>query len=115
MINCLQKHCANKILSLGGGEEFLFILLQTTSAQAKIVADKIREKVKYIPVEHDGSIFEVTVSMGFSEISQQHSSVVDAISSADEYLYIAKESGRDQVQPSEISEISLDITLEVST
>lgn len=82
-----------------GGEEFLFILPQTDSQQAQIVADKVRNKVKSIPIEHDGHIFEVTVSMGISELTRIHSDVGQAISKADEFLYMAKENGRDQIQP----------------
>lgn len=82
-----------------GGEEFLFILPQTTSIQAQIVADKLRNRIKSIGIEHNGNLFEITVSMGISELTKKQSNVQDAISKADEYLYVAKENGRDQVQP----------------
>lgn len=82
-----------------GGEEFLFILPQTSSEQAQIVAEKVRDKVKSIPIEHDGNIFDISVSMGISELTRIHSDVEKAISKADEFLYMAKENGRDQVQP----------------
>lgn len=87
------------IVARWGGEEFLFVLPQTTSYQAQTVANKIRDKIKSTAIEYEGALFEITVSMGISEITTKKSDIENAIAKADEYLYKAKANGRDQFQP----------------
>lgn len=87
------------IVSRWGGEEFLFILPQTSCVQARIVANKIRDCVNAISIEHNGALFEVTVSMGISEITKTNNNIKDAIALADNHLYKAKANGRDQFFP----------------
>ena len=87
------------IVSRWGGEEFLFILPQTSAKQAQVVAAKIREKIKAISIEHNGNLFDITISMGISEINNKNTDIKAAIVMADEYLYQAKSNGRDQYYP----------------
>lgn len=95
-----------------GGEEFLFILPQTTASQAMIVANKIRDRVKSTTIEHEGVMFDITVSMGISELTPANNVMAKAISIADEHLYHAKENGRDQIQP--VSSASNTIPLQLN-
>ncbi|BDX05944.1 GGDEF domain-containing protein [Planctobacterium marinum] len=87
------------IVSRWGGEEFLFILPQTSALQAQIVADKVRDKIKATSIEHNGNLFDITISMGISEINKKNTDINTAIAMADKYLYQAKSNGRDQYYP----------------
>ncbi len=102
------------IVARWGGEEFLFVLPQTTSLQAQIVANKIRDKIKSTAIEHEGAIFEITVSMGISEITHNKSDIENAIAKADENLYKAKSNGRDQFQPAAPDSTNAPISLDAS-
>lgn len=102
------------IVARWGGEEFLFILPQTNSDQAQVVANKIRNKVKSISMEHDGCIFDITVSMGIGELTRENADISQSINIADQNLYLAKNNGRDCVYPLKNSANEASSALEVS-
>ena len=76
-----------------GGEEFLLICPETTLEQAIGVADKIRIKLEQH--EFEGGIHQ-RVSAGVMALAD-NMSVDQLLSAVDKQLYIAKESGRNQV------------------
>lgn len=76
-----------------GGEEFLLICPETTLQQAIGVADKIRSKLEQH--EFEGGIRQ-RVSAGVMALSEGMT-VDQLLSAVDKQLYIAKESGRNQV------------------
>mgnify|MGYP005987960631 CR=1 FL=1 len=81
-----------------GGEEFLFILPQTTAANANVVAEKIRVQIQnHISYYQDKEI-KVTASMGIEQFDGTRS-IDEVINSADKQLYKAKDTGRNQVFP----------------
>lgn len=77
-----------------GGEEFMFILPMTSLDQGLPVAEKIRAAIEAAPLEPVGRI---TVSIGAQEASESDSDRDVAVQLADEWLYKAKKSGRNQV------------------
>jgi diguanylate cyclase (GGDEF)-like protein len=79
-----------------GGEEFAILLPNTTLAQAACVAEKVREAVSRVVVEHDGREIAVTVSGGLAAIAADETADT-LIENADIALYAAKESGRNRV------------------
>lgn len=79
-----------------GGEEFLALLSETDTSGAVIFAQKVRKHVQKARFMYKGERIAVTVSCGVSERAL-HSSLLNVINSADEYLYEAKENGRNQV------------------
>jgi diguanylate cyclase (GGDEF)-like protein len=85
-------------VSRWGGEEFLFILPQTTPENASIVTDKIRKQLQKHTFNYESKQINVTVSMGIEQFNGQQS-IDEVINSADKYLYQAKQSGRNQVFP----------------
>jgi len=77
-----------------GGEEFLILLPKTTAQQAFQIAEKIRITI----MEEDFSPAQnITISAGITEYIQGDTTE-KIIQRADEELYKAKESGRNQIQ-----------------
>ncbi len=77
-----------------GGEEFSILLPQTTSEEAEIIAERIRQKVYTTKFPNR----QVTVSIGVASSSLALNSVENLISAADKALYEAKNRGRNNVQ-----------------
>ena len=79
-----------------GGEEFAIILPETSASSATNVAEKLRKAVarKEIP----GVPRPVTISIGVSEYPANGITRDELISAADSALYLAKQSGRNQVR-----------------
>lgn len=81
-----------------GGEEFAIILPSTERFLAIQVAERIRESIANTTVEYDQQILQVTASIGLAFYQAGDSKSVSAlIKEADQYLYQAKQQGRDQV------------------
>jgi diguanylate cyclase (GGDEF)-like protein len=77
-----------------GGEEFTVILPETPLPGAVQVAERIREKIAALQFPGIGS---VTASIGVSNYPLNALSKEDLIRIADQALYVAKNSGRNQV------------------
>jgi diguanylate cyclase (GGDEF)-like protein len=82
-----------------GGEEFAVILLHADVVQMMEVAERIRRIIEETPFPNEESqpMGRITVSMGGSCLCDGMTTVEDLIKSADEALYRAKRSGRNQV------------------
>ncbi|MBN2717284.1 MAG: diguanylate cyclase [Deltaproteobacteria bacterium] len=78
-----------------GGEEFFVLLPDSTLEAGHMVANRIRSKVASA---NWPEVKTVTVSAGFAQVNAQHATIEQLIESADRLLYIAKESGRNQVR-----------------
>lgn len=77
-----------------GGEEFSILLPQTTSEEAAVIAERIRERVE----KECFATRPVTVSIGIASSSLSLNAPRDLISAADKALYAAKRNGRNNVQ-----------------
>lgn len=84
------------IIGRFGGEEFLALLSNTDLKGGVVFAEKVRKHVENAKFIYKGQRIAVTVSSGLSE-RDVHTSLQAVVNSADEYLYIAKNSGRNQV------------------
>lgn len=81
-----------------GGEEFLMILPNTVEQKADIAAERVREAIEKYVIKYDDKDIRVTISIGVASIaSDLPGSLNDFIKKADEYLYKAKNSGRNKV------------------
>jgi len=80
-----------------GGEEFVAILPLTGCSGAHLVAERIRAKIEETVFEHDGLKIRLTVSVGFACFPVDAEDQQQLIAKADEYLYYAKEHGRNMV------------------
>jgi diguanylate cyclase len=80
-----------------GGEEFVALMPETSRAEAKIVAEKLRKKIESSPFNFKKEPVQITVSFGISEFTKEDNPN-DVFERADKALYQAKEKGRNQVQ-----------------
>jgi diguanylate cyclase (GGDEF)-like protein len=82
-----------------GGEEFAVLLPETDWPEAFEVAEKLRMRIEEIEVEapEQPAPIGTTISMGVASFSRDSLALENLISSADEALYSAKESGRNKV------------------
>jgi len=83
------------IVARYGGEEFIILLPDTKKENALIVAQKILNAVKEIPITFRED--PITVSIGLAS-SRETENYEDIIKLADERLYKAKQNGRNRVE-----------------
>lgn len=83
-----------------GGEEFAVILPDTSQDNAAMVAEGMRLAVEGLAMEHpESDLKKVTVSSGvFSCVPEDKAQAELMLQKADEALYVAKQSGRNQVR-----------------
>ncbi|MBQ0719479.1 MAG: GGDEF domain-containing protein [Gammaproteobacteria bacterium] len=84
-------------LARWGGEEFIIFLPETPGETARIIAERLREKVSVMSLPSKLDNMALTVSLGAAENDQGNLSLDALISAADKYLYRAKDGGRNQV------------------
>ncbi|MBF8661527.1 MULTISPECIES: response regulator [Pseudomonas] len=83
-----------------GGEEFALVLPNTSPGGARLVAEKLRQSVQGLAIEHmaPSAGAHLTVSVGLAtQVPPIGSHCRQLISAADKGLYQAKNSGRNQV------------------
>jgi len=80
-----------------GGEEFVLILPETNGDGARMIAERIREKVEKCRFKNEGRVHSVTISCGIAEFDKEKTADhTHLIRVADDALYQAKESGRNR-------------------
>ncbi|MGI0483232.1 diguanylate cyclase [Geminocystis sp. CENA526] len=92
---------SSDFLARYGGEEFAIILPNTPLEKAVILAEKLRQEIEKLKILHKKSQVSkyITLSLGVaSVIPSGDSSIESLIKMADNALYHAKESGRNQVK-----------------
>lgn len=90
-----SKVRTSDIVGRWGGEEFLFVLPETTCKGAMVVVERIRNAVSEIRVNCSGAEISFTMSLGLSyqtENPQRESIVIEA----DKALYKAKSDGKNR-------------------
>ncbi len=82
-----------------GGEEFGIILPNSTTAQANMIANRIRRTLSEIPLFNvEGkTIPKPTISQGIANMPEHTTDADELVIIADRALYRAKDKGRDQV------------------
>ncbi|MCP4605082.1 MAG: diguanylate cyclase [Proteobacteria bacterium] len=81
-----------------GGEEFVVLCEGTSTDGAVKLAERIRKDLENQVFRTDKSEFNVTISMGVATFPFHARTREDLVERADAALYMAKESGRNQVQ-----------------
>ena len=86
------------MLARYGGEEFVVVLPDTHAEGARCVAERIRERVAQTPFQVSDETINVTLSIGVSSYVPTSADVSQSLfNEADQALYTAKNSGRNQV------------------
>lgn len=112
---CLQKVAlalnssvrSSDLAARYGGEEFVVVLPDSNTDTAKIVAERIRSKLKAMQIPHSGANASKCVSLSMGIASLDHNQVVSAeelLEAAERALCQAKEQGRDRAIVCESSE-----------
>jgi len=91
---------ASDILARYGGEEFVFLMAETPADEARILLERLRIRLESQPLIWRNETIWMTASFGFATGDPDLCpDAVDALmSAADRALYLAKESGRNQVR-----------------
>jgi len=96
-----------------GGDEFAIILPETTSAQAVVVADRLRKEVNVkcghemmahihaATGSHPLEVPDVTVSVGVASFPEHASMTETLVKAADDAMYVSKRSEKNKVVVSE--------------
>lgn len=92
-----------------GGEEFILLLPHKSTAEAIILAERLRTLIEESVINFEGTDIKITMSFGVSEINPELTTE-ENVEAVDAKLYYAKEHGRNRV----ISEIPSDETAESS-
>ena len=88
-------------LSRWGGEEFLAVLPATSAAEALVMAERLADRVRSLPLVNDDIRQALTASIGVAEWGGPDDTVAQLLARADAALYQAKRNGRDQVRAAE--------------
>jgi diguanylate cyclase (GGDEF)-like protein len=80
-----------------GGEEFALVFPDTDLIGAYAACDRLRSMVELNEILADAHKIRLTVSIGLTEITENASDAAALLKRADELLYVAKNSGRNQV------------------
>jgi diguanylate cyclase (GGDEF)-like protein len=84
---------AEDTLARVGGDEFAWILPETTADEARLAVERARHSI----LGGDGQLPQVTISAGICD-SRQTSEPTELVRLADRALYSSKEHGRDQIR-----------------
>lgn len=89
------------IVGRWGGEEFAITLLGANGGQAQRVAQRIHESMAVLKISSAGhkNIPAPTLSQGIAQFPDEADEIMKLVDLADRRLYIAKERGRNQIEP----------------
>jgi diguanylate cyclase (GGDEF)-like protein len=96
--DCLVRNFPRKsdMVARYGGEELAVVLPDTSIQNAVRLAERTRNAVSEIRVEHGGQIISITISIGVAQLGRQES-VQAWLERTDQALYQAKRQGRNRV------------------
>ena len=88
-----------EIIGRLGGEEFAVLLPETTTDEAWEAPERLQLAVARTEMKTEaGATLRVTVSIGITSLADDPASVETLLKQADEALYVAKDSGRNQIR-----------------
>jgi diguanylate cyclase (GGDEF)-like protein len=82
-----------------GGEEFAILMPEMELHGSILLAERIRRLIDDTKFEFEGYELQVSISLGAAEADMEMNSPEDFVRLADERLYLAKENGRNRVEP----------------
>ncbi len=100
IVVAIQNHLkGTDVVGRWGGEEFGIILPGVSRAQARLVAERIRQTAAHATLKdiHNRTIPSPTVSQGLAMYPDDATNIEELIDKADSALYRAKDLGRNQI------------------
>ena len=85
------------LLGRYGGEEFVLLITDLDASEACKLMERIRENMEHCAINYEGQEIKITCSIGLAKFTS-NDTLETSVKKADEALYIAKKSGRNQVQ-----------------
>ena len=104
LVSTIRSHIKNTdFIGRWGGEEFAVALPGANGHQALMVARRIQSTMAEMKLKHQekGNVPAPTVSQGIAIFPLETDEMYKLIDIADQRLYVAKERGRNQVEPDE--------------
>lgn len=94
----LARHLRDiDLMARFGGEEFIFLLIETDVEHAMSIAQRLRQLVEVHPIRAYDELLTQTISMGLAEFPGHAKTLEALIECADQALYAAKRAGRNRV------------------
>ena len=95
------------ILARLGGDELGVLLPHCPLDHARVIGEQLRQSIRDFRFAWDSRSFELGVSIGMVEISQDSKSMSELLSAADQACYLAKEQGRNRIHVYQESDVML--------
>ncbi len=102
LCSTIKQHIkGTDIVGRWGGEEFVISLPNTRAEQAGQIAMRIRDTMRTLTVRVEGgnTVPVPTVSQGLAVYPREAGTIMELIHLADRRLYVAKERGRNEIEP----------------
>ena len=81
-----------------GGEEFVILVPVCTAEQTANFSELVRRAVEKAEIIYPDGVLKITISIGAVNFKSESSNLIEVLKCADELLYQAKNSGRNNVQ-----------------
>jgi diguanylate cyclase (GGDEF)-like protein len=94
---CRTSIRAVDILGRYGGEEFVFVLPETSASGARQLAERLRQRMADTPFNTSSGPVSCTASLGVASTAGEPEDVAALVANADAALYAAKAGGRNRV------------------
>jgi len=91
---CLRD---SEFIARFGGEEFVFLIPNLSTAAINNVLNRVRERIKAIPFKFKNKKVQITISLGATRVKTNDIDRQASFDRADKALYQAKKQGRDRV------------------
>jgi diguanylate cyclase (GGDEF)-like protein len=85
------------IIARYGGEEFIVLLPQTNLEGARLLANRLRERIVYPPVDAGGQHIPISASLGVATLDETCTNLQELVRRADAALYATKRTSRGSI------------------
>ncbi|MEW6591574.1 MAG: EAL domain-containing protein, partial [Pseudomonadota bacterium] len=106
-LSTLMRHRVRDLDTLArlGGDEFGILLRNVPIAEARALAEDIRNRVRDYRFLWESQSFEVGISIGVVPIRADTATVAEIFSNADVACFVAKDKGRNQIHVSNLDDV----------
>ncbi len=94
---CSRQLRAVDIFGRYGGEEFSVLMPETTATKARILAERLRQKISNEPINTERGLLTISISVGIANLTGNTADLEGLLERADRALYQAKSLGRNRV------------------